>query len=285
MGTLIGFVKLIRPVNCLMVGFAVLVGASLTWTEVEFYDLVLKLTFGFLTAFTFTGASMAINDYYDREIDKINEPGHPIPSGLVTPTESLVFAAALTIIGLGAAALTGLSCLLLAVLAWTVMVFYNTKGKRTGFLGNMMVSLCVAIPFIYGSVLTAGDVKLTSLIFAGLAFLANTGREVTKGIVDVPGDRAKNVKTVAVIYGERTAAYVAATLYLVAVALSCLPVLLSQVSLWFVPPVVVADIGFVVSSIMLIREPSRLNARRIKNMVLAWMMMGLIAFIVGGLNL
>jgi len=285
MEKVLGFIKLIRPVNCLMMSFAVLVGASFSLTEANISSLMLKLLLGFITAFTFTGASMAINDYYDREIDRINEPSHPIPSGLVTPGESLIFATVLTVIGLGAAVLTNISCLILAVVSWTVMVFYNTKGKRTGFLGNMMVSLCVAIPFAYGSLLIEDNLRPTSLVFSGLAFLANTGREITKGIIDVPGDKVKNIRTVAVVHGERTAAYVAAAFYLVAVTLSGLPVLLGLVSFWFIPPVLAADIGFIISSLMLIHEPTRMNAKRVKNMVLAWMILGLVAFIIEGLGL
>jgi len=282
MGRLIGFVRMIRPVNCLMMGFAVLVGASLVGADAGSSMVASRLMLGFITAFTLTGASMAINDYYDREIDKINEPSHPIPSGLVTPSESIILAVLLTGVGLTTALLTNYSCLAVAVAAWVIMVLYNTRGKRTGLPGNTLVSACVAIPFIYGSLLAGGELKVTSIFFAGLAFLSNTGREVTKGIVDVPGDKAKNVRTVAVSYGERAAAYVAALFYMSAVLLSGVPVMLGLVSFWFIPPVIVADVGFAASSAWLIYEPTRRNAKRVKNLVLLWMMLGLVAFFLGG---
>ena len=281
MGRAIGFIRLMRPINCLMMGFAVIVGASLVIAEPYQTQIALKLILGFITAFTFTGASMAINDYYDRDIDRINAPDHPIPSGLVTPNESLILAATLTIIGLIAAIMTNPQCLTIAILAWTVMILYNTRGKKTGLPGNMLVSLCVAIPFIYGSLLVGEDLKPTSAIFALLAFLSNTGREITKGIVDVLGDRSKNIMTIAVAYGEKAAAYIAALFYLSAVSLSIIPPLMGFVSTWFIPPVIMADIGFTASSILLIKKPTRENAKKIKNLALIWMMMGLIAFIIG----
>ena len=46
-----------------------------------------------------------------------------------------------------------------------------------------------------------------------MAFLSNTGREITKGIVDVKGDSAEKVKTLAVRYGEKKAAIVATVFY------------------------------------------------------------------------
>jgi len=114
-----------------------------------------------------------------------------------------------------------------------------------------------------------------------MAFLSNTGREVTKGIVDVSGDRAKNIRTVAVVYGEEVAATVASAMILSAVILSIVPPVISIVSAWFIPFVAVTDAGFILSSVMLIRNPTRQNARKIKSLILACMLMGMIAFIAG----
>jgi geranylgeranylglycerol-phosphate geranylgeranyltransferase len=227
---------------------------------------------------------MAINDYYDRAIDAINEPKRPIPSGLIKPINALGFATILTAIGFVAAYLTNTAYplpLLTAILAWGIFTTYTIVGKRSGLPGNLLVSACVATPFIYGSVALTANVELNVLLFALMAFLSNTGREVTKGIVDVEGDKAQNVKTLAVRYGDRKAATAAIGFFLSAVLLSPIPWLLDIVSVWFVPFVLVTDIGLVVSSFMLFRDHSRENARRIKNTVLIWFVFGLLAFIFG----
>jgi geranylgeranylglycerol-phosphate geranylgeranyltransferase len=127
----------------------------------------------------------------------------------------------------------------------------------------------------------ANAVELNVALFALLAFLSNTGREITKGIVDVKGDEARHVMTLAVRFGEKSAAIVAVVFYLLAVSLSLVPWYLGLVSWWFVPFVAVTDIGLVVSSLMLIRDYSRENARRTKNAVLLWFIFGLLAFVVG----
>jgi len=274
-----GFLTLMRPVNCLMMGFAVLIGAYLV--DVESIGFSIKLALGFITAFTLAGTAMVVNDYYDRKIDAINEPNRPIPSGLVKPREALLFAAFLTFIGLLSAFLTNLNCLLIAISAYFILVAYTTKGKRTGFLGNLMVSTCVAIPFIYGGFITSETLSPITYIFSVLAFLANTGREITKGIVDVEGDARESVKTIAVLYGKNMAAVTASIFYISAILLSLLPPLLGMVSIYFVPPVLIADSGFLASSILLVRKPSRENARRIKNLALLWMIAGLVAFMAG----
>jgi len=276
MGKPSGFLRIIRPLNCLMMGFAVIVGASL----VSALNFSINLILGFVTSFTLTGASMAINDYYDREIDAINEPNRPIPSGAVSPKEALSFAAVLSLVGFAAALMTSESCLIVAVIAWMIFVTYTTKGKRTGLPGNLLVSTCVVIPFIYGGFVVE-NLKLSVILFAAMAFLSNTGREVVKGIVDVEGDRSQSVRTIALLFGERTAAVLSSILSVLAVSLSPLPWLWDLVSDWFLPFVILTDAGLIVSSISLLRDCSRKNARRMKNLNLLWFTTGLLAFIAG----
>jgi len=276
-----GFLQLMRPVNCLMMGFAVIVGASLVWANSALDEEFLKILSGFVTGFSLTAASMAINDYYDREIDMINEPNRPIPNGMVSPTESLAFATILTGLGFIAAFFTNLLCLVFATISWVVSVTYVTIGKRTGLPGNFLVSACVAIPLIYGSFVVNQNIASNVLMFALLAFLSNSGREVTKGIVDIEGDKTNKIQTMAVKHGAKTAAYLAAAFYFSAIFLSLLPMAVGIVSIWYIPFVVAADIGFAASSVILVRRSTREKARKIKNFVLIWMLVGLSAFIAG----
>jgi geranylgeranylglycerol-phosphate geranylgeranyltransferase len=263
-----------------MMGFAVIVGAALSnpqFSNVPWQSLL----FGFVTGFTLTAASMAINDYYDKEIDAVNEPSRPIPSGLIKPKDALLFAFVLTVIGFATAYLTNIFCFAIAIIAWMIFATYATVGKKSGLPGNFLVSICVAIPFIYGSFVAMRALELNVLIFASIVFLSNTGREITKGIVDFEGDKKYNVKTLAVRFGERVAAVAAAFFYLSAVLLSPIPWFMQLVSLWFIPLVIITDLGLVASSFMLIRDYSRENARRIKKMVLLWFIIGLLAFLSG----
>jgi geranylgeranylglycerol-phosphate geranylgeranyltransferase len=114
-----------------------------------------------------------------------------------------------------------------------------------------------------------------------MAFLSNTGREITKGIVDVKGDAVEDVKTLAVRYGERNAAVVAAVFFVSAVALTPVPLILDLVSFSFIPVVLVTDVGLVVCSALLLMDSSRENARKIKNVVLYLFVTGLLAFVLG----
>jgi geranylgeranylglycerol-phosphate geranylgeranyltransferase len=287
MGKASGLVRLMRPVNCAMMGFAVFVGAvlALSASDAPFFNAEwLGVLYGFVTGFMLTAASMTINDYYDRAIDAINEPHRPIPSGTVSEQQALAFVFALSAVGFVFAYFTSVLCLAVAVISWIVVATYVTVGKRSGLPGNFLVSTCVAIPFIYGSIAVLNYVPLSVVLFTLMAFLSNTGREITKGIVDVEGDSAGGVKTLAVRYGERHAAVVAAVFYVLAVSLTPLPWLWSLVSFWFVPLVLVTDVGLVASSALLLRDHSRENAKKIKNLVLLWFVIGLLAYVFGVLT-
>ncbi len=280
MNKLGGFIRLMRPINCLMMGFAVLVGAVLANLQLAGLNW-LNILFGFLTGFTFCAAAMVINDYYDRYIDAINEPSRPIPSGLVKTNEALIFMLLLSAVGFAFAFLVSILCLAVAAASLAITASYLTVGKRSGLPGNFLVSICVAIPFIYGSLVAVNFVKLNILLFATMAFLSNTGREITKGIVDTKGDSAKGIKTLAVRFGEKNAAIVAVVFYVSAVALTPVTWFLNLVGVGFIPFVLVTDVGLVACSVILLLDHSREKARRIKNVVLLLFLVGLLAYVFG----
>jgi geranylgeranylglycerol-phosphate geranylgeranyltransferase len=280
MGRVSGFLRILRPVNSVMLGFGVLVGVVITGGLRSSIPLEV-LALAFITGFTLTGSAMVINDYFDREIDAVNEPSRPIPSSDVKHNEAIVYSLLLSVVGVTAAYLTSLPNLAIAVFSWFMMIVYSAWGKRTGFLGNLMVSTCIGLPFIYGGAI-AGNIP-TSLLFSVLAFLSNTGREVTKGIVDTEGDTTRGVKTIAVAYGVDKAAYLASAFYLIAVAASILPLFLGLVSNWYLPFVAITDMGLVFGTITLLRDHGRESSRRVKNQVLYWMLFGLLAFAAGTL--
>ncbi|RLG96336.1 hypothetical protein DRO27_02530 [Candidatus Bathyarchaeota archaeon] len=280
MGTPKDYIEIMRPVNSVMLGVAIIIGAFITGGTQILGDWV-SLVYAFLTGFTMSGAAMAINDYYDREIDAINEPHRAIPSGRISPRSAVVFTGFLSVIGLASSYMVSLEALLIAVFAWILMMTYSMWGKKTGFLGNLMVSASVALPFMYGGVMTGS--LAASLSFSGIAFLANTGREITKGIVDVDGDREAGVRTIAVTSGEKNAAIIASLFFLSAVLVSIYPIYSQLVSFWYIPFVAITDLGLIYSSYQVTRDPTRETSRQVKTRILYLMLVGLIGFAAGSL--
>jgi geranylgeranylglycerol-phosphate geranylgeranyltransferase len=274
----IGLLRMMRLPNCIMIGFAVIVGEALASQAVT----ARAAFYGFMTGFLLLAASMILNDYFDRQIDKINEPKRPLPGGIVKPAEAISFAIIVASMGMFFAANLGAWALLIAVASIVIMVLYNARVKKLGLAGNALVSTNVAIPFIFGG-FAVGSPTWSLGIFALLAFLSSLGREILKGIVDVAGDSARGVKTVAATKGNMSAAKQGAALFLGAVVLSVLPLVFGLVSFYYIPLVVICDVGFLLTAYSIKTDPSPRNAKRSKNFVLVWMTFGLLAFVFGAI--
>ena len=276
-----GSFSLIRPINCFMIGFAVIAGQYISLGMLPSFS---NAILGFFSAAFLMASTMSMNDYYDLEIDKINCPERPIPSGIIKPNEAILISIIFGLIGIFSAALINMNSLAVALFALILMLYYNTKGKKTGFFGNILVSICIGLPFIFGGA-SVGRITYLLILFSLMAFISNLGREVTKGIMDIDGDRLKKIKTIAVVYGPRRASILASALYITAVVVSFIPPILGMVSVIYIPLVLISDIGFVNSSISLTRKYDIENAVQIKKRVLIWMCFGLIAFIAGSVHI
>ncbi len=239
---------------------------------------------GFATAFLMMASTMSMNDIFDREIDAINAPMRPIPSGQVGLLGASIVSAVLLVLSLTLSAAIDIESFGVALLAALLMMYYNIRGKRTGLLGNMIVSICVSLPFVFGG-FTVRSFHPNLIIFTILAFLSNLGREIVKGIADMRGDMAKNVRTVAVMYGPRKAAVSASLCIAFAVFASIIPLILGTVSSFYAIPLLFSCVGFMLTARSILRDQSEHNAVTSKNRLLAWMFLGLVAFLAGNIKL
>jgi len=222
-----------------------------------------------------------LNDIQDIQMDIVNTPNRPLPSGKIGVREAYALSLVLSSLAIIFSAFLGVFTLLTALIALALMAYYNTRGKKTGLLGNAVVSFNVALPFFFGG-LAVDNLRPLLFIFFVLAFLANMAREIAKGIADVAGDSAKGVRTVAVAMGTSSAARMTAALFAIAVLLSFTAPLFDNVSLFYYPGVAAADLGFLYSSYRLIRDQTPKTVRAVKTQVLFWMLLGLVGFLMGG---
>src|SRR5947199_4131922 len=263
-----------------MIGLAVIVGETIALGSLPPLSNAL---FGFLTASLLLAGPLVLNDIQDIQIDRVNTPNRPLPSGKIGVREAYALSLVLSSLAIIFSAFLGVFTLLTALVALALMAYYNTRGKKTGLLGNVVVSFNVALPFLFGG-LAVNSLRPLLFIFFLLAFLANTAREVAKGIADVAGDSSKGIMTIAVTQGPKRAAELAAAFFAIAVLLSFLvPIFDQRVSLFYYPIVVLADFGFLYSSYKLIRDPTATTVRKVKSQVLVWMLLGLVGFFVGGI--
>ncbi len=265
-----------------MIGFAVIVGEFVS-RPVQI-PLLLSV-FGYLTGFFVCAYSMVVNDYYDVDVDRVNQPDRPLPSGRISLGGAYRLSALMLILGLAFATLTRnpvavLIAFLYAFLSW----LYNSRAKKAGLGGNFIVASSLAIPFIYGGVISGGNVFSSLLLMmAFTAFFAGVGREVVKAMADTSGDAKRGVRSVAIQYGMRSASWIGASLFLLAVVTSWLPLFLNVANQIYQVGVVVPDLIYVYLAVAIVRRPEADNALSVKRVALLGMLIGLFVFIGGAL--
>ena len=160
-----------------------------------------------------TGTSQAANDWYDRHVDAINEPGRPIPSGRLPGRTGLFIAIGWTALSLMVAAVLGVwvfgaACLGLA-LAWLYSA-PPVRLKLNGWWGNAACGACYeGLPWITGAAIVSGAPSVAVLAAAALYSVGAHGIMTLNDFKSVEGDRVMGVRSLPVRLGPARAARLA----------------------------------------------------------------------------
>ena len=159
----------------------------------------------FISVFCLSAAALIFNDYFDYEVDLINAPTRPLPSGMVSPTEVIGLGVVVTLVGLAAAFAINLAALLFGIGIWLVGFHYNWRFKQTGLPGNLLVSTSVAATFIFGAISVQSPWNGIVWTFALMAFFIDLGEEIAGDAMDIEGDRKRASRSIAIRKGRRFA--------------------------------------------------------------------------------
>jgi geranylgeranylglycerol-phosphate geranylgeranyltransferase len=259
--------ELIRMDLALGAGCFLVAGEILSAGRLPPTDLVF---FGFLTLFFISGSANISNDYFDREVDRINLPGRPLPSGRISVTELWVLFFLFTAAGLAGAAFLGPRVLVIVLVLWGISLLYNMKLKEYGLPGNLIVAFCLGMMFITGGI-TAGTINGVVLTFAALAFFFDLGEEIASDAMDVKGDLVRSSESLAKRWGRGPAMTVAGLMYTIFFMLTLVPFLTGWLGYDYLFLVAITDLAMISCTLTLVRsrviEEGRLQIRRL---YLAW---------------
>ncbi|MBY8985112.1 MAG: geranylgeranylglycerol-phosphate geranylgeranyltransferase [Candidatus Lokiarchaeota archaeon] len=222
-------IEILRPINGLMGGLTVIIGILNTRIDIDLFTLVFNIIFGILTYFFISGSSMVINDYYDIEIDKINRPERPIPRGSITLKQAKILWIITILIGtilsiihsllFNIGYLVPIIVVFMAFIGW----LYAAWGKKSGFLGNIIVGVSFSIGLIYGAMLNNSFIPPYIYYFFLTSFFLLLSREVIKGCEDVEGDKNEGVRTLAIRIGIKKSTMVSMIFAIIAIVFYILP--------------------------------------------------------------
>jgi chlorophyll synthase len=170
------------------------------------------------------GTSQAVNDWFDRHVDAINEPRRPIPSGRLPGRTGLYVAIGWTLVSLGVATLLGPWGFGASVVGLALAWAYSAppiRLKRNGWYGNAAVGACYeGLPwFTAAAVVAAGAPDWRIVTLAVLYSVGAHGIMTLNDFKSVHGDRRMGIGSLPVRLGEDSAA-----------ALACFTMTLPQIA-------------------------------------------------------
>ncbi len=214
-----GLYKISRPVTTLTGALAVVLGGYVAGTG-DWLNIGLAV----LATIVVSASANAWNDYLDVEIDRINQPNRPLPSGLVTPRNALIFSFILAGLSIFIAALINPASFFIAIFSNILLFVYSWKLKSTVLLGNLTVAFISGMSAVFGGV-AAGNPRPTLWLFL-IIFVAILGREVLKTMADYEGDLKESVRTISTVWGRRAARAVFYILVVATLIMMLLPYIL-----------------------------------------------------------
>lgn len=166
------------------------------------------------------GTSQAVNDWFDRHVDAINEPGRPIPSGRIPGKWGLWIATLWTGLSLLLAAAIGPIVLVATAFGLASAWAYSApplRLKLNGWWGNSIVGLCYeGLPwFTAAAAMTGGLPSFEIILLALLYSIGAHGIMTLNDFKSVEGDRQMGIGSLPVKLGEKNAAWFACFVMLI----------------------------------------------------------------------
>ncbi len=155
MKKLTGYLRLMRPANIVTAVADILAGIAIAGTlYFSQFDIAAIILLCLSTAFLY-GGGVVMNDVFDAELDKVERPERPIPSGLIKKSSAATFGILLLLFGIACAAISNLhhqfpASVIIATLIAVAAVVYDKWMKHHSFFGPLNMGICRGLNLLLG---------------------------------------------------------------------------------------------------------------------------------------
>lgn len=194
-------VETMRPYTVIWCGLVSLAGACLSWQSMPPLHIAI-LTF--IVPIMGWIAGLYLSDFLDRDLDKIEKPHRPIPSGRIKPYEALVVGGIFAIIGTIFSWYLGLRTFILVFVVALLVLTYTSLAKSRGLLGHINRGVVTVAAYLYGvfsSTIPLDVIPLYIWFLAPLFLLHDANSNLVGAIRDMEGDKKGGYQTIPVKYG------------------------------------------------------------------------------------
>ncbi|MDB5241476.1 MAG: polyprenyltransferase [Spirosoma sp.] len=142
--------SLTRPANLVTAIADVLAGMAIAGYFQASYPIPAPVGWLCLATIGLYGGGVVFNDVFDAELDAVERPERPIPSGIVSKGQAMALGSALLVMGIGASFLVNETAGLLAIAIAVASLVYDRFGKHNNLLGPLNMGLCRGLNLLLG---------------------------------------------------------------------------------------------------------------------------------------
>lgn len=203
MKTVIAYIRLTRPANLVTavadIAAGIAIGVSVCGTDLfSNSTLVLLVRLGLATICLY-GGGVVMNDVADVELDKIERPERPIPSGFASKEGATVFGVLLLSLGVLFAYQVSVQSSVIALSIALLALFYDYVGKHHNFLGPVNMGICRGGNLLLG--ISACTTAISSYFIIGLIPVIYIAAITMISRGEVVGGNLKAIRYASLLYG------------------------------------------------------------------------------------
>ena len=275
------YIEILRPGNALMGAISIILIALIDTT------LTVPVILAMITVFFETAAGNVINDYFDYNIDLVNKPNRPIPSGRISLKNGRNYGYFLflcgTICGFLISYITNNWIpFIIVLIADIILYLYAYKLKTTPVIGNLAVGFMTGFGFVFGGFTINNPSIITTSAFLGFfAFVMTTAREIIKDIEDVEGDKKDGARTLPILIGKKIPSIIATILIIIDCVLCPLLYFYNIFGFLYLVIIAVAVILFIYSAVLILKSQDEKTAHKSSKLLKIGMLIAFLAFALG----
>ncbi len=229
------YIDLARPFTMLAPFIGGMSGALIAMGDAGDYSRIVAAILAGITGSLLNAGSNAVNQYYDLDIDRINKPDRPLPSGRMSVSQVMTFAWILYFVCAVLALVVSRAFLVVVLICAAFTWAYSAppvRLKNNGILANIAMAVPRGFLMIVGgwvAVRPDAWTDPTPWLIGLVVFLFVVGAASTKDFADAKGDEAGGARTVVVAFGYHKAAWIIAPFLVI-------PYLIIPLLVWIAGP-------------------------------------------------
>ncbi len=284
---ILGFLKLIR-LGVSLFGCIGLFVSGILAEDLKGFQVEYLIAF-FIVIISASGA-FAVNDYFDYELDKINNrKDRPLVIGLISRKIALTTAIISFIIVVLLSMLLNLASTILVVISLTIFYVYSIGLKKKLLFKNFLIAFSYLSTIFLGALIIDSDLEPLIIYFAIMGFIVGLANEIMFDIADVKGDKELEINTFSTRFGIKPAARISMSLYIIIIFLDPLPFIVKiderlYLDYLFLILILIPVISYIILARSLLKNQTSKNILKLRTLVFLIMQFGTISYLIGVLT-